>query len=409
MTKEKVSKHSYEEHFLMDSEDIKKYVTAYLQLFPDPLQLEVSEIGDGNINYVHRVVDKKTGQSAVVKQADKYLRASGRPLDLSRNKIEADILKIQNELTPTFIPEIYHYDEQMYALTMEDVSAYQNMRYALIDQNRYPNFSEEISEFLAQVLLPTTDLVLDRGTKKQRVKAFTNIEMCDISEDLVLTEPYDDYKNRNILTVGNEAFVKEHLYQDEVLKAEVAWLRNNYMNNTQALLHGDLHTGSIFINQEGLKVIDPEFAFYGPMGYDIGNVLAHLYFPLVLDLYREVQNEAFEKWLLTSIQEVFDKTAEKLSKLYDEIVTFNLYRNEGFKQAYLKAVMADSLGYAGTEIIRRVVGDSKVKELSLIPNEEKLAAERLLLQCGIQLIKERKKLTQGQQLIELFTTCKEGI
>lgn len=49
------------------------------------------------------------------------------------------------------------------------------------------------------------------------------------------------------------------------------------MNNAQALIHGDLHSGSIFINEKGIKVIDPEFAFYGPMGYDIGNVIGNLF------------------------------------------------------------------------------------------------------------------------------------
>ncbi len=48
------------------------------------------------------------------------------------------------------------------------------------------------------------------------------------------------------------------------------------MNNAQALLHGDLHTGSIFVNQDSTKVIDPEFAFYGPMAYDIGALIANL-------------------------------------------------------------------------------------------------------------------------------------
>ncbi len=28
-----------------------------------------------------------------------------------------------------------------------------------------------------------------------------------------------------------------------------------------------------------MKVIDPEFSFYGPMGYDIGNVIGNLFFP----------------------------------------------------------------------------------------------------------------------------------
>ena len=34
------------------------------------------------------------------------------------------------------------------------------------------------------------------------------------------------------------------------------------MTNAQALLHGDLHTGSVFVRDDSTKVIDPEFAFY---------------------------------------------------------------------------------------------------------------------------------------------------
>lgn len=235
----------YDEHFLMNEEDIKDYVVARLGLFDDKDHLVVSEIGDGNINYVHQVTETSTGKTVVVKQADKYLRSSGRLLDLSRNRIEAEILKIQNELAPEFIPEVFDYDENMSALTMENISEYRNMRYELIDKKIFPNFSQEITNFLAKVLLPTTDLVLDSATKKTRVKSFTNIDMCDISENLVLTEPYDDYRNQNIITSGNEKFVESTLYEDEELHAEIAWLRNNFMNNDQALIHGDLHTGSI--------------------------------------------------------------------------------------------------------------------------------------------------------------------
>lgn len=403
MMKNKVS---FNEHFLMTENDIKEYVVNHLGLFETEATLDVSEIGDGNINYVHQVADTVTGKTVVVKQADKYLRSSGRLLDLSRNRIEAEILRIQNELAPEYIPEVFDYNETMSAVTMENISEYKNMRYELIDQKIFPNFSEEISDFLAKVLIPTTDLVLDSGTKKRRVESFTNVDMCDISENLVLTEPYDDYKKQNIITAGNETFVKEYLYEDTALQTEVAWLRNNYMNNAQALIHGDLHTGSIFINQSGTKVIDPEFAFYGPMGYDIGNVLAHLYFPLVLDLTCSEKNAIFDAWLLSSIKEIFDKIQEKLSHVYDELVQFKLYQNEGFKKQYITGVMADSLGYAGTEIIRRVVGDSKVKELALISAEKKLEAEQLLIRCGVQLIKERQSITTGQGLVDAFNQCK---
>ncbi len=399
----------YREHFLMNDNDIKDYVVNHLMLFDQKENLEVVEIGDGNINYVHQVSDRLTGKTFVVKQADKFLRSSGRLLNISRNRIEAEILKVQNELAPEFIPEVYDYDETMAALTMENISEYKNMRYALIAKQIFPNFSEEISDFLSKVLLPTTDLILDSATKKDRVKTFTNNDMCDISETLVLTEPYDDYKKQNIVTLGNEDFVKTHLYNDSGLHAEVAWLRNNFMNNAQALIHGDLHTGSIFINQSGIKIIDPEFAYYGPIGYDIGNVLAHLYFPLVLNLVDGKFNVRFNDWLLASSQEIYDQVFDKISRIYDEAVVSKLYKNEQFKRTYLADIMSDTLGYAGTEIIRRVVGDSKVKELSLIPIEKKIYAERVLLNFGIKLIKERKKINTGQALVDAFINCKEGI
>ena len=61
--------------------------------------------------------------------------------------------------------------------------------------------------------------------------------------------------------------------------------------------------------------------------------------------------------------------------------------------------MEDAIGYAGTEIIRRVVGDSKVKELSLIPSDKKVTAERILLKIGIQLIINRQHVISGSQLV----------
>ena len=394
---------AYQTHFLMDTETIKKYVVEKLGAFSETAPITVTEIGDGNINYVFRVVNEATQESLIIKQADVLLRSSGRPLAIDRNRIEAEILRLQNELAPVFVPEVYYYDQKMYALTMEDVSAYQNMRYELIEKQVFPRFSEEISDYLARTLLLTSDLVLDREVKKQRVKDFINPDMCDISEDLVFTEPYDDYKQRNILTPGNEAFVRENLYENEPLQVEVALLRNNFMNNAQSLLHGDLHTGSIFINQSGLKVIDPEFAFYGPAGYDIGNVLAHLYFPLIKNWFDPAKDQTFHQWVKEMIAAVYDLVQAKLTTCYDEAVTFPLYRNHAFKDTLLQEIMTDAVGYAGTEIIRRVVGDSKVKELSLIPTEKKIEAERVLLKLGIQLIINRQHITSGKQLVEGIT------
>lgn len=392
----------YNEHFLLDCEEAKKYVVDKWKLFDTVQSLQASEIGDGNINYVFKVWDTNTQRSVVLKQADKYLRSSGRPLDVYRNRIEAEILTWEGKLAPSFVPKVYFYDEKMCVLAMEDISAYKNMRTELMKQKQFPLFAEWISTFLADTLLPTSDLVLDRHEKKKKVKMFTNIELCDITEDLVLTEPYYDYKNRNIIYPPNEAFVKEFLYEDEELKVEVGKLRNGFMNNAQALLHGDLHSGSIFINPEGMKVIDPEFAFYGPMGYDIGNVVGNLFFAWAYSFYN-TRNTDFNHWIETTIAKTVDLTMQKLRQKYEEAVPFALYRCPSFQTAYLSQVLADSLGYAGTEIIRRVVGDSKVKEVeSVTERHARLGLERSLIKMGIYLIKNRAYIKDGKTITEQF-------
>ncbi len=392
----------YQEHFRMSIEDAVNY-TKDFGIFPQEAELRGEEIGDGNINYIFRVIEDKTGKSVVLKQADKFLRSSGRPLDLDRNRIEAEILRLEGEYAPEFVPKIYRYDDIMCVIVMEDISAYKNLRKELLAGKVFPKFADEISSFLADTLLPTTDLVLDRAEKKDRVQAFINKELCDISECLVFTEPYVNDRDRNIVIPENMEFVKKYLYDDIELRTEAAKLKNNFMNNAQALIHGDLHSGSIFINQDGMKVIDPEFSFYGPMGYDIGNVIGNLFFSLVNRKYLmedSREKEEFMNWLSQAIADIYDMFIAKFHKKYKELVKDPMYVNEKFENWYLGEVLADSVGSAGLEIIRRVVGDSKVMEVTSIDDTEKrVAVERELIQIGIRFIKERYKIKSGKDLL----------
>ena len=87
---------SFDEFFLMTTDDVKRYAVEVLHKFAPDEETECIEIGDGNINYVFKIWSKKDGHSVVVKQADKLLRSSGRPLDTYRNKIEAKILQLES-------------------------------------------------------------------------------------------------------------------------------------------------------------------------------------------------------------------------------------------------------------------------------------------------------------------------
>ena len=381
----------YQEHFLLDCDEVISYVKEK-KLFPENANLTVKEIGDGNINYIFKVENKIDGKSIVLKQADKLLRSSGRPLDLTRSKIEANILRIENNLAPHFVPEIYFYDEIMCVLAMEDISEYKNLRTELIAGKIFLDFADNISEFLSRTLLLTTDLFMNKFEKKKNVKEFINPELCDISECLVFTEPYDNNRNRNIITAGNEEFVENMLYKNEDLHFAILKLREKFMNYSQSLIHGDLHSGSIFINEKGIKIIDPEFSFYGPMAYDIGNVIGNLYF----SLYRakffmedSKKKEEFINWLEKCILDIPILFSKKCKLLWEKYSNDRLLKNKKFRDYYIENIIKDSLAYAGTEIIRRTVGDAKVLELTSLENsEKKLELERDLINKAVSMIME---------------------
>ena len=381
----------YQEHFLLDCDEVISYVKEK-NLFLENDDLTVKEIGDGNINYIFKVENKIDGKSIVLKQADKLLRSSGRPLDLTRSKIEANILRIENDLAPHFVPEIYFYDEIMCVLAMEDISEYKNLRTELVAGKIFPNFADNISEFLSRTLLLTTDLFMNKFEKKKNVKEFINPELCDISECLVFTEPYDNNRNRNIITAGNEEFVENILYKNEDLHFAILKLREKFMNYSQSLIHGDLHSGSIFINEKGIKIIDPEFSFYGPMAYDIGNVIGNLYFPLYRAKFfmeDSKKKEEFINWLEKCILDIPILFSKKCKLLWEKYSNDRLLKNKKFRDYYIENIIKDSLAYAGTEIIRRVVGDTKVLELtSLETSEKKLELERSLINKAISMIIE---------------------
>ena len=393
----------YEKHFLMKETDARKYAVDGIHFFDSEENLVCEEIGDGNVNYVFRVRDCKTGRSVIIKQSDLYFRSNDQPLDPRHNRAEAGILAIEGKYTPSVVPKVYDYNENMLAIAMEDIGEYRNTRKAMLSGEIFPTYTDDITDFMVKTLLPTTDLVMDPQEKKALVERFINPVLCEVTERLVLSDPFGGPNTGNRLTKGNEAFVKEHLYDDADLIREVAILRNNFMNNAQALLHGDLHSGSIFGNSKGLKVIDPEFAFFGPIGYDSGNVIGNLFFELAYWKFSGKSNPEMVSWLRATIPGIFDGFFRKFSAEYDRQVVHPFYRAKGFKDYYIKSIMEDTLGYAGTEMARRTVGAYKVAEIDAVTDpDRRIPMERALLNTAVDLIKNRSLICDGKTVLETF-------
>ncbi len=397
----------FEKYFLMNEEDVADYVRFKLpDFFASDAKLTCKEIGDGNLNYVFRVTDDLSGKTIIVKQAGEELRISKEMhVSTDRGRIEARILGIQNKYAPGYVPEVYSYDAVMCAILMEDMIGHKMMRTALIDHDIFPEFAGQISTFLVNTLLLTSDVCMDHKEKERLTAEFVNPDLCEITHDLVYTEPFINDKGRNIVFEPMKEFVEKNIYADEDLHLAAAALKFDFMTNAQALIHGDLHTGSVFINKEHIYVFDPEFAFFGPMGYDIGNIIANMlfaHFNGIETIEDETERQRFTDWTLSCVQDIPDMFIEKYAGVFDGNVKDPMAKTLKFKQRYLEGILKSTAGVTGLELTRRIVGMAKVKDITCIADEKKrVHAETALLTIAKRLILDSGKFICGSDYISL--------
>jgi 5-methylthioribose kinase len=391
---------------ILDSISILAYVRTYptASKFVDVTKtLESSELSDGNLNAVFRVYEKDNpAKSILLKQGLPYLRVAGEswPLSAERARFEAQALEQQYKVAPELVPTPYWFDEIMSVNAMEDLQVHQVMRKPMMAGTKYENLGVTIGKFLAATLFGSSDFGMEAKAKKHLMQQFANSELCEITEDLIFTEPFeakllDGKENRNLF---NPLIAKdlEQLQRNQDMKRNVAQLKYKFMTSSQALLHGDLHTGSIMASapdangQADIRVIDPEFAFFGPMGFDIGLFIANLFLNAVAQ-----QGHAKSSAARATFETTFRESLKNANSVSWRLATFH--------DDFILSVLRDTAGFAGCEMIRRTVGFAHVADLDSIADASVRAeAERLALNLGQALIKEHATMSTYDDIEKLL-------
>jgi 5-methylthioribose kinase len=404
----------------LDEQTVIDYIKqrpVMARIFSPDAQLTAKEVGDGNINMVFVVEAQNSSQSAVLKQALPYVRILGETWELTRERIrfETQSLLLYNQLTPGLAPEVYDHDDEMALVIMENLNQHLIMRRFLVARRRAPEFADHISTFMARTLFFTSDLYLDGRQKKELQAKYINPHMSKIQEDFVFTNPFMESEENQWNPLLDEAV--KAIRANAELKLAIAELKESYMTHGQALIHSDLHTGSIMLNEHDTRVIDSEFAFYGPMGFDVGAVLENLVLNCLSHYAHtpevEVRTE-YQHYLLEMVRTIWNEFARKFDELWQEnnsgeLVPPKYWDFEGgqeafaeFRRRYILKILRDSAGHGGCKMLRRMMGVVTVWDISSIADLEKRAvAERIALKIGPRWILERHNVNTVDDLITI--------
>jgi 5-methylthioribose kinase len=378
---------------------------------------KVREVGDGNLNLVF-IVEGPAG-SVVVKQALPYVRLVGEswPLPLKRSFFEYHALVRQEQRAGVgTVPAIYHFDERQALIVMEYLTPHVILRRRLIEGAILPKIGRDLGLFCARTLFRGSDLAMPTRERKQDVALFCdNVELCDITENLVFTDPYFEAKLNRHTSPQLDGLVAE-LRADRDLKVEAQRLKHLFAAKAETLLHGDLHTGSVMVTETDTRVIDPEFAFYGPIAFDVGMLLANFWMSFFSQAGHEKNGDRAEmrEWLLGVAEEIWSVFRTEFAHLWRTERKGILYASSVFEDrgdplaseqalnTVLAEIWTDLLGFAGVECHRRILGLAHNADFETIGDPDlRASCERPALLFGRQLAVNRTRIHSMDEVNEM--------
>jgi 5-methylthioribose kinase len=261
------------------------------------------------------------------------------------------------------------------------------LRKSLVAGTRLPLVTAHLATFLARTLFHSSALHVGVSAFSAKVATATNVELCRLTEAVVFTDPYvanDKAAFPNRWTAPQLDRIAGEIKADTALKTAMFALKEKFVTHTQALVHGDLHTGSVMASPAHTVVIDPEFAFYGPMGFDVGALLANIFLaycsqpghasagspPLLLhppvchSPPAEDTRVEYQQWLADQASDLWAGLHREFTSLWasddparpaDALYSRHMFDSESdhaaCQTAFMHRLLQDSLGFAGAKMV----------------------------------------------------------
>lgn len=333
-------------------------------------ELHASEVTGGNLNYAFVVRDDKN--AVFVKQAPDYIKVIGPEAQLTRERMRLEVMVYQEWVhrgaeISRYIPRIWKFDDGAMAFIMEFLESYQLLQRSLFEGDAQKLLAQQLGECMAMMHSRTHCSKLDPAEVSRLTSSYENRLLRDIQLEYVFSKCYREDPR----AAG--------LREDAAFMAEVEELKaiynGRYVQNL-ALCHGDLHAGSVMVDGPslGVKVIDPEFAIFGPPGLDVGSLLSTY---VLAYCFHQAQKQPASEMM---------EAAQKIWEAYVAAM-----KAADFPSELLQQIEAETLGFIGCEVVRTALGLAFERSLRIEDEKLKASAEDAALRLGVTCILRRRE------------------
>lgn len=254
-----------------DIQDLEIYLRQKGWIDKDEEVISAEKPGDGNMNFTLRIITRS--RRFIVKQSRGFVeKYPDVPAPEDRVLREAEFYKriSQVDALRNRMPQLKDVDKHNRVMLLEDLG--EQPDYSFLYRNG-ENLAEKDLETLIDFLATLHNNIKTDGHKT----ALPNRAMRELNCEHIFKFPYLQENGLNLdeILPGLQE-IGDAIKQDKALQQKLLPLGDLYLADGQHLLHGDFFPGSFMKTANGIKIIDPEFCFFGPPEFEIGVFLAHL-------------------------------------------------------------------------------------------------------------------------------------
>jgi len=397
---------------VLTAETAIKYIKDRTDIFSksEILEAKIFDGGrqsvDGLCNHLVLLKSKTTGNSVVLKQVMPYVKALKDdgifiPLSLERINTEVSYLELIDKIFPKTVPKVYLWDKENSILVMEDLSHMKILRNEMINLKKFPEFPNQLGELLARSAFYTSEYFLSKNEKKALECYFEHSNNGSLFENLTFTGPFMNYNERGIYHKLQKD-IDDLCNHSEVLK-EVAVLRAIFLDKKQALIHSDLHTSNIFVDEKSIKVFDGEYAHYGPIAYDVGRIIGSIilnYASLVgMKGISQEKKQDYQTYILKMIIELYNT----FETSYISLCQMHCKSDKG--SIDMDAILKETIGFAACSCISRVYDYGLSFDFKRIDNlEERTTGRRFVIKLSKVLLLNRLSFNTIEEVVDAIET-----